>query len=261
MTGEDILSALALPPTTTVDKRVPKTLLTEHAAVTAADKRRIKDGIERIQWLAALKPDTIGVAAYRDEAREYLEIAVLRLVIRPEATWPRLVELLHRAIPYPALLLIEQAEQPPAEHSMDSLPYLSLAHKRWSLGEKDKMVLDGDAVTVPMPNAEEACAAPFADALCLSHQPHTSMRALYQGWMDTVLAHQAARRTGHFALLNRTERRTARADALKTCERLDATIIQLRAAARKEKQMARQVALNLELQQAQAERAAALDQL
>jgi hypothetical protein len=31
------------------------TLLTEHGAPTAADKRRVSDGIERVQWVAALK--------------------------------------------------------------------------------------------------------------------------------------------------------------------------------------------------------------
>ena len=65
-----------------MDRRVPKTLLLEHGAPTAADKRRINEGIERAAWVAALKPATIGVAAYRDDVREYLEIAVLHLELR-----------------------------------------------------------------------------------------------------------------------------------------------------------------------------------
>lgn len=254
MHSQELFSSLALPPTSMVDKRVPKTLLTDHGAVTVADKRRIKDGIERIQWLAALKPANIGVAAYRDDTREYLEIAVLQLTVREGNPWPRLVELLHRAIPYPAMVLIERPESPGIVH-------LSLAHKRESRGEKGKTVLDGDVLTLAAPTADDAFHAPFAEALALSRQPHASMMALYQGWMDTLLALQAARQTGRFELLTKSERRAARAEALQTCERLDATITRLRAAARKEKQMARQVALNLELQQAQAERAAALDQL
>ena len=103
MTGEDVITALDLPADARVERRVPKTLLVEHGAPTAADKRRINDGIERIQWVAALKPATVGVAAYRDEAREYLEIAVLRLILRAGAKADRLAELLHRAVPYPVL--------------------------------------------------------------------------------------------------------------------------------------------------------------
>ena len=88
---------------------MPKKLLLENGAPTAADKRHINEGIEEVLWLAALKPTTIGVPEYRDDVREYLEIAVLRLTLRPTTARPaRLVELVHRAVPYPVLLLTEQ---------------------------------------------------------------------------------------------------------------------------------------------------------
>ena len=52
-----------------MNQRVPKKLLVENGAPTAADKRRINDGIEDIHWLAALKPATIGVPEFRDKVR------------------------------------------------------------------------------------------------------------------------------------------------------------------------------------------------
>jgi hypothetical protein len=61
------------PDSARVDQRVPKKLLLENGAPTASDKRLITDAIEDIQWLAALKPNTIGVPEYRDTQREYLE--------------------------------------------------------------------------------------------------------------------------------------------------------------------------------------------
>ena len=79
MTVQDLITALDLPGSCRVDQRVPKKLLVENGAPTAGDKRQINDGIEEIQWLAALKPNTIGVPEYRDDVREYLEIAVLSL--------------------------------------------------------------------------------------------------------------------------------------------------------------------------------------
>ena len=60
-----------------VDRRVPDLLL-EHGAPTAADKRRIKEGIEEVQWVATLKPTTIGVPAFRDATREYLKCCTQR---------------------------------------------------------------------------------------------------------------------------------------------------------------------------------------
>ena len=80
--GSEIVAALDLPAGSRVDQRVPKKLLLENGARTASDKRIIGDGIEELLWLAALKPTTIGVPDYRDELREYLEIAVLRLTLR-----------------------------------------------------------------------------------------------------------------------------------------------------------------------------------
>ncbi len=78
-----VIAALALPAEARVDQRVPKKLLMEQGAPTAADKRQIQDGIEELRWVAALKPSNIGVPAYRDDVREYLEIAVLSVRLAP----------------------------------------------------------------------------------------------------------------------------------------------------------------------------------
>lgn len=219
--------------------------------MAAADKRRINDGIEEMQWVAALKPTTISVAAYRDETREYLEIAVLHLALRGTAKLARLVELLHRAVPYPLL----------AVTALGDRASLSLAHKRRSQGEAGRTVLEGDVVAIDAPDKHEPQASAFLAALALGRQPRDSLLALYQGWMDSLLALAAARRTGTFEVPLAAERRVARREALRECERLEAEIDRLRAVAAKEKQMARQVELNLALKRAEAAHAAALARL
>lgn len=77
MSFTPVIDALGLPADARVDQRVPKKILTEHGAPTAADKRRIQDGIEELFWVAALKPTNIAVPAFKDNVREYLEVAVL----------------------------------------------------------------------------------------------------------------------------------------------------------------------------------------
>ena len=252
MNGDAVLTALDLPVGSRIDRRVPKKLLLENGAPTAADKRHINDGIEELFWLAALKPTTIGVPVYRDDAREYLEIAVLRLTLRAGAKATRLVELVHRAIPYPVLLLTEQGAR----------PGLSAAHKRWSQSETGKTVLDDEVIAVELDAEGDAGRWPaFRDALALGRLPRATMFALYQGWIDTLLALHAARATGTFAVAASAEHATARRDALRECARLDTEIVRLRAAAAKEKQMARQVELNLELKRVEALVAAARERL
>ena len=248
MTSDEMLAALDLPASSRVDQRVPKKLLLEHGAPTAADKRLINEGVEAVLWLAALKPTTIGVPEYRDDVREYLEIAVLRLTQRAGAKATRLVELVHRAVPYPLLLLTGQDER----------PGLSAAHKRWSQGEPGKTVLEGDVVAAEWDVDQEGESWPaFRNALALGEQPRTTLHALYQGWIDTLLALQAARVTGTFAVAANVEQAALRRVALQECARLDGEIARLRATATKEKQMARRVELNLELKRVEEAQAAA----
>jgi hypothetical protein len=243
-----LLDALDLPATAMVEKRVPKTLLLEHGAPTPADKRQINEGIEQLIWVAALKPTTIGVAEYRDELREVLEIAVLLLTLRATAKAGRLIELVHRAVPYPVLLIAEQG----------STVGLSAAHKRWSQAEAGKTVLEGDVVTVEWDAHQNNQRWPgFCDALALGQQPPINLQALYQGWIDTLLALQAAHVTGVFAVPTNAGQAEQRREALQESARLDKEIARLRATAAKEKQMARRVDMNLELKRLEAALAAA----
>lgn len=248
MSIDALLPALDLPAASRVDQRVPKKLLIEHGAPTAADKRAIAEGVDELFWLAALKPNTAGVPEFRDDLREYVEIVVLRLTLRAEARASRLMELVHRAIPYPVLLLTEGAER------LD----ISAVHKRWSQAEAGNTVLDGDVVGVDWKAEEDGARWPaFLPSMALARLPRFNLFTMYQGWIDTMLALTAARSTGAFAVAESPERADARRQALEECARLDAEAARLRARAAKEKQMARRVELNLELKRVGAALAAA----
>lgn len=248
MNADGIIDALELLAEALVNQRVPKKLLVESEAPTAADRRRINEHIEALHWVAALKPATVGVPAYRDETREYLEIAVLHLRLRPGAKAARLAELVHRAVPYPVLLVTEQA---PA----DGAPELSLAHKRWSRAESDKVVLDGE-LTAAAIDDRDAHLEPFCQALSLSRQPRRDLHALYQGLIDTIHALHAARLTGTFHVHTSAERAAARRHALHASSDLEAQLAKRRAEAVQATQLARQVELNLDIKRLEAALAA-----
>lgn len=246
-----VITALNLPAASRVGQRVPKKLLLENGVPTAADKRLINEGIEAIHWLAVLKPTTCGVPEFRDAAREYLEIAVLHVILREQAKETRLIELLHRAVPYPAMLLVERG---------DSVS-VSLVHKRQALKEAGKVVLDGEPVTVSMQTSSGGVQAAFLQALDLVRQPRASLHALYQAWLDTVVALQAALVTGAFSLLDSAERAQQRREALHVSLTLQSQIVSLRSAAAKASQIARQVELNIELRRLQDELSVAKSKL
>ena len=217
---------------------VPKKLLVENGSRAAADRRRINNGIEEVFWLAALKPSTIGVPEFRDGTREYLEIAVLRAALRVAGHAARLTKLIHRAVPYPVLLIAAQGE----------IRTISLAHKRRSQGEAGATVLDGalivaDVAAAPSPGVK----ADFVSEMAIAKQPRDNLFALYQGWIDTVTTLLAAQVTGVFTVASSPEIAVRRRTALAEYQRLDAQMASLRVAAAKERQIARQVELNLEI--------------
>lgn len=238
MTPEVVLDALQLPAQALIAHRVPKTLLVENGAPTAADKRHIENGIDEVRWVATLKPTTVGVATYADDTREAVELAVLILRLRAKAKLARLVELVHRAVPY-HLMLLTLPEG-------DSL-HLSLADKRWSQNEKGTVVLDGDLVQYDTESLNDAVRERLIESLALVRQPRTNLHALYRGWIDTVLAAKAAAITGDFVPATDAGHAQDRAAALNACADLEGRIASIRSAAAKEKQLARRVELNTQL--------------
>ncbi len=247
MSFAPVIDALAIPPDARVDQRVPKKLLLEQGAPTAADKRQIQDGVEEMLWVAALKPSNIGVPTFRDDVREYLEIAVLTATLRAAAKPTRLIELIHRAIPYPLVLVTAHGDT----------ASLSLAHKRWSQGQAGEVVIEDVRRTAPFhPNSPTAEEALFLASLAVSSLPARDLFAIYQGWLDRVAALEAAQITGTFAAPDSTDRAAALRDGLDTHARLRRNLAALRAQAGKEKQLNRRVELNLEIKRLEAKVAA-----
>lgn len=238
MPSAPIIAALALPLGALVDQRVPKKLLIEQGTPAVGDKKQVNEGLDELLWHAALKPTNIGVPAFTDSTREYLEIAVLIATLRPLAKRARLVELIHRAIPYPVLLLTRQGD----------CATVSVAHKRWSQGEAGKVVLEDTVVTTdPLLTARpEPADVAFLAGLRLSQQPGAHLHALYHGWLARVTAWHAATLTGRVdSVAEPVAGHEARRTALAEHARLSGELSVLRATAAKARQLNRRVELNL----------------
>lgn len=253
MSIDAMIRALALPAQSLVNKRVPKTLLLEHGAPTSADKRYINAGIEQVTWVAAIKPTTSGIPTYVSDTHEYLEIAVLAVEMRPEAKLPRLYELIHRAIPYPLLLVAAQAEG----------ITLSVTHKRRALTGTGKVVIDPLELSEAIqPANPDATAQAFLASLPLSSQPAANLYATYNGWRDRITALAAARLRSNvdaagsvatgFTLATSAEFAEQRRQAVADVQRLESEVAALRKKAAKEKQMNRRIELNLEVKRLEA---------
>lgn len=252
MSAEPVIAALAVPQETRVERRVSKKLLLDNGAPTAGDKRKIQEGVEELLWVAALKPANIGVPAYRDTEREYLEIAILVLKLRPTAKVARLAELIHRAIPYPVVLI----------SMLGVTVSISLAHKRWSQAEHGRMVVDTVVSCRPFapstPAPEEAA---FLASLAITQLPSRDLFALYQGWHDRLAALEAAQIKGAFAPPASGESALALREALDAHGSISLQIASLRVQAERETQINRRVELNLEIKRLEAQLGEVADRL
>lgn len=250
------VTALGIPASARVDRRVPKTMLLEKAPTTA-DRRLINERIEEFVWVARLRPDNVGIHAFFEDDRDYREIAVLQLTVRAakaaktvkptKTASTRLFELVHRAIPYPVVLWSANV----GDASVDAPPLLTLAHKR--------VTQASGAIVIDELHSSSAEAAPsaerfssFCSSLTIAQRPHANLRDLYQGWIDCITALQVAVITSDYrAPTNATTAATQR-DVLQQHARTLRELARLRVAAGRESQINKRVELNTAIKAAEA---------
>lgn len=232
ITPHTIREALALPPGGDPARRLPKDVLAEHGAAHAADRKLIDKAIERLDWWATLSPNTIGVAAAADEDRPVPAIQLLALTTRAEPT-QRLLTIIHRAIPVPIILLT-------------ALPggagtRVSFAPLRRAERIEDKMVAERLVVAPDCTDAADPVTAAFIASLNVPTLPRLNLRLLYDGLIERAEALEIARLTGKpFRLADDP---ASRREALALYRDAEAEWLTARAAAKREKVLARQVAL------------------
>lgn len=226
---------LALPDAAYLGKRVYKKLFFDNAELSAADRRAFTEDIDAVTWQYTLKPSTLNVNAYRDEERDYPELAVVEVQLRSPNRVTRLAKLIHRAIPYPLFLIFVHKEQ----------FAISTAHKRASKAEAGVVVAEDLRLTRWM-NAQalEDVEQAFLGSLTVSELPQRHYYALYAAWHQRVLALACARLSQAFRIPTRPEAQAEQRERLAACHRLEGEIARLRAEIKKETRFNRQVELN-----------------
>lgn len=237
---DGLYKRMAIPDACHLGKRVFKTLFHEHAVLGITDKKAFAEDIDTITWQYTLKPSTIPIQPYTDEQREYLEVAILQVDLKTLRRTGRIVEIIHRAIPYPLLIVL----------ASEAGFALSVAHKRFSQAERGATVaedfLTTDWIDLAAPSPVQGA---FLDSLALPGLPHTHFFAFYSALVDRVTALECARLTGEFRLESAAERRDNRRQRLAACHGLEVQINDHKAAIKAETQFSHQVELNMKIKQ------------
>ncbi len=240
MTPESVYEALGLPPACLRDQRVPKKALleSENIKLTAADKKAIREALESVVWKFALTPETVQVRPFTSDDRTFEEIAVLEARLKDSAeaekTVDRLGVILHRAIPYPVLLIVAATDK----------VIVSAADKRMSRAERGKVVADEPISTPWLPSGHDELDADFLKSLSLADLSQSDFLALYADIRKVVAARAAGERTGK---LNLARDAASIQEDIDESRRLEAEIKRARAALKKADHFNEKVELNTQI--------------
>ncbi|HAU0911800.1 TPA: DUF4391 domain-containing protein [Legionella pneumophila] len=245
---EDFLAQLDVPKACELNKPIFKKMFDgKKNILSAADKKALKEDVEKIRWLYTLKPNTIHIAPYTDKEREYPEIAILHIELSRPDKFKRTSQFINRAIPYPLVLIftcVIEGEQKLC---------LALADKRINQADKEKWVVE-DCIHTKWISMSSVSASElkFFESIKVSSLPFTNFFDFYQALIKRVIAVKCAEYSEEFSMKrsgNPDEKmsNTARLDKLRELEKLESQRSEISKKLKNIKQMGKRIELNTQI--------------
>lgn len=194
---DKVCDHLKLPESTFLGTRITKKMLIDNNELSSHDKKLVTDVIQSIEWRNTLKPDTVNISIYVTDTVEYLEVAVIRVVLKAgekhKDRLTNITKLLHTLIPYPVILLVEL---------QDDLA-ISLADKRINQADKTKLVIEhiynSDWLHPEKLSANENY---FLNDFSLVNVSSLNYFELYQDFISMLIGLKASRISGIYKFEN-----------------------------------------------------------
>ena len=233
----DLYEKLAIPDACYLGKKIFKKLFYENAQLNATDKKAFTKDIDDIEWKYTLKPDTINIARYADEEREYDEVAVIQVNLKEPQRYKRIAQIIQRAIPYPLLVVLAHK----------SAVALSVAAKRINRADREKIMVeefqDTDWINLESPASHEQ---DFLDSLVVTSFSYNNIFEFYSDLTERIVGLNCVEFSGVF-LAEAPQENVNRAEILEMITLLQQKQTELRAALKKESQFSQKVELNMQI--------------
>lgn len=232
---------MAIPEKCLLNKPLFKKLFQEHADLDITDKKALKDDIDKIRWVYTLKPSTLNIEPYRDDVREYDEIAIIQIDVNSAARAQRIAAFVNKAIPYPVLIVFRFA---------DTIA-ISVADKRINQADKSKWVIEDGWITAWFnPDAPNEAQQKFMQDLTIKSLSFVNFYAFYTDIKNRVIALNSATRSGTYQIVS-AEKTNDRRESLTKITELEREITELRSALKKETQFNKKLELNVSVKERQ----------
>jgi len=231
---EYVWNVISFPEAALLGKRVPKKQFLESGELVASDKKLFRENVKTVYWEYTLKPSTCPVLPYRDNEREYLEVAVLQVEMNSPKGHKRIAEIIHRVIPYPLML---------GFYTETGEIALSISPKRFSQAEHGVFVVERSYTTGWMTSgALNDQKAAFLESLAWGNMPLQTYGTLYNAWIDRFTGYECSVLSGTFTIGKAGDR----LERLTRCREIESRISELRGQLKKAA-FNRQVELNIQI--------------
>lgn len=232
---------MAIPEKCLLNKPLFKKLFQEHADLDITDKKALKDDIDKIRWVYTLKPSTLNIEPYRDDVREYDEIAIIQIDLTSAARAQRIAAFVNKAIPYPVMIVFSFA---------DTIA-ISVADKRINQADKSKWVIEDAWITAWFnPDAPNEAQQKFMQDMTIKSLSFVNFHAFYTDIKNRVIALNSATRSGSYQIVS-AEKTKDRRESLTKITELEREITELRSALKKETQFNKKLELNVSVKERQ----------
>jgi len=187
----DFINKLNIPEGCELHQNVYKSLFYDKSDMKYADKQVFTKDIENISWLYTLKEDTIAISAYRDEEKDYSEIAIIEVDLRKENRIERIADIMQRTIPYPLMTIFKYEKN----------ILINLAHKRINKADHEKatynQLIQTDWIDLEKINKQEKT---LIDNLDFQDLSYFNFYQFYSDLVERIIAYKISKYTGQFKL-------------------------------------------------------------
>ena len=220
---EDLMK---MPQKAIVNRFLAKNRFYTMADMTTAQQRIFTQDLERMTLIALFNRESTNISPYKDEHREYNEVAVLSAELRKKESAEIITKLIMSAIPYPALVVL---------YYEDELSF-AVAHHRINLADSSKDVLEEIYSTQFTGSYHKTL-----EKLSYPNLDKGNMFGLYSSIVDVVIGENLERRN----ILATTPEQSRQ--MLEQIEKLETEIEGLKAQLKKEPQFNKKMELNIQI--------------
>ena len=231
---------LNIPERAIISKKISKAFFIRNFELSSADKKILNE-IVTMEWLASIKPSNSNITVAQNETYIFEEIQVMTCTLSGnliKGTIDRVANLFQKHIPYPIVLMIENADE----------FVMNVCDKKINQNDKSKRTIEAfiNSPNISKLYKNELIGA-FFEGLDFAVLDKTNLETTYKSYTSAIVQFQTAMVTGTFN--KRSSIRTE--DDLKhleTIQKIEKEILTLSNQIKKESQLNNRVSLNIQIQ-------------